>query len=69
MSPDLYKDTPLPSTHVLGKLSVKVVEARGLRVDESRIAKPYVLLQVSRSALDRCRLSSHALCPQYDRTE
>lgn len=42
-----YRDHPLPTTHVMGKLSLKVVEARGLRVGTSQNVKPYVLLQVS----------------------
>ncbi|KAK4049032.1 hypothetical protein OIV83_004393 [Microbotryomycetes sp. JL201] len=38
----------LPTTHVMGKLVVKVIEARGLKVD-SNTAKPYVLLQYDRT--------------------
>lgn len=53
-----YRDHPLPTTHVMGKLSLKVVEARGLRVEAAHNAKPYVLLQVSE--LDTVCLSSLA---------
>lgn len=39
-------DHPLPSTHVMGKLSIRVVEARDLNVSTGK-EKPYILLQVS----------------------
>lgn len=39
-------DHPLPSTHVMGKLSILVVEARDLNVSSGK-EKPYILLQVS----------------------
>ncbi|KAK4055989.1 hypothetical protein OIO90_002984 [Microbotryomycetes sp. JL221] len=38
----------LPETHVMGKLVVKVVQARNLKVDSDK-AKPYILLQYDRT--------------------
>ena len=49
-SPERNMNHPMPTTHVMGKLAVRVVEARGLAVTSQR-EKPYVLLQVSRRHL------------------
>ncbi|GAA5868915.1 hypothetical protein JCM1840_005160 [Sporobolomyces johnsonii] len=35
----------MPTTELLGRLKVQVVEAKGLAVEEGKLAKPYVLLQ------------------------
>ncbi|GAA5857291.1 hypothetical protein JCM9279_007598, partial [Rhodotorula babjevae] len=40
---------PLPTTELLGTLKVRVVEAKGLAVPDSQVAKPYVLLQYDRT--------------------
>ncbi|ORY88089.1 kinase-like domain-containing protein [Leucosporidium creatinivorum] len=41
-------DHPIPSTHVMGKLSIRVVEARDLNVSSGK-EKPYILLQYDRT--------------------
>lgn len=47
MSPHLLDgDHPMPTTNVLGKLTIRVVEARGLGL-AAQNQKPYCLLQVS----------------------
>ncbi|GAA6051782.1 hypothetical protein JCM3770_004969 [Rhodotorula araucariae] len=42
-------DSSLPTTELLGRLKVRVVEAKGLSVPEGHVAKPYVLLQYDRT--------------------
>ncbi len=39
----------MPTTELIGRLRVRVVEAKGLAVPEGRTCKPYVLLQYDRT--------------------
>ena len=39
----------MPTTELIGRLRVRVVEAKGLAVPEGRTCKPYVLLQYART--------------------
>ncbi|GAA5990909.1 hypothetical protein JCM10908_000075 [Rhodotorula pacifica] len=39
----------MPTTELIGRLRVRVVEAKGLAVPEDRLSKPYVLLQYDRT--------------------
>lgn len=59
-------DHPLPSTHVMGKLSIQVVEARDLNVSSGK-EKPYILLQVSAHRL-RIALSNRSDLRRIDST-
>ncbi|GAA5883482.1 hypothetical protein JCM3774_003598 [Rhodotorula dairenensis] len=43
------QDESMPTTELMGRLRVRVVEAKGLAVPEGRICKPYVLLQYDRT--------------------
>lgn len=39
----------VPTTQLVGRLKVRVVEAKGLAIAEGEVAKPYVLLQYDRT--------------------
>lgn len=39
----------VPTTQLVGRLKVRVVEAKGLAIPEGEVAKPYVLLQYDRT--------------------
>lgn len=50
LSPAFSDHHHLPETHLLGKLTIRVVEAKGLAVEgPPKIEKPYVLLQYDRT--------------------
>lgn len=54
----------MPTTELIGRLRVRVVEAKGLAVPEGRICKPYVLLQYDRTEyVESCLLLPRRVKP------